>query len=113
MTSAKNEESVTDRAEIAPSIATNPISQTVNVGQTATFTVAVTGSASATLTYQWNKNGSAISGATSPSYTIPGATASDNGTQFTVTVTNALGNVTSNVATLTVDATVVAIDGEP
>ena len=85
-----------------PSITTQPVGKTVIAGQTATFSVTATGTA--TLTYQWNKNGSAIGGATSASYTTPATTTSDNGTQFTVTITNSAGNVTSNAATLTVNA---------
>ena len=84
-----------------PSIASQPTSQTVNAGQTATF--AVTASGTATLTYQWSKNGSAIGGATSASYTTPATASADNGAQFTVTVSNAAGNVTSSSATLTVN----------
>src|ERR1019366_585912 len=85
-----------------PAITTQPVNQTVASGQTATFMVAATGTA--TLTYQWKKNGIAISGATATSYTTPATTISDNGAQFTVTVTNSVGNVTSNAATLKVAA---------
>jgi acid phosphatase len=85
---------------VAPTITTQPTSQTVTVGQTATFTVAATGTAP--LSYQWRKNGSAISGATSSSYTTPATTSSDNGAQFTVAVSNSAGSTTSNAATLTV-----------
>jgi hypothetical protein len=85
-----------------PSITAQPASKTVLTGQTATFSVTATGTA--TLTYQWKKGGTAISGATSASYTTPATTSADNGAQFTVTVTNAAGNVTSNTATLTVTA---------
>jgi hypothetical protein len=88
---------------VAPTITTQPTSQTVTAGQTATFTVAATGTAP--LSYQWRKNGSAISGATSSSYTTPATTSSDNGAQFTVAVSNSAGNVTSNAATLTVGGT--------
>src|SRR5258708_1471474 len=84
----------------APSITTQPTSRTVTAGQPAAFTVAATGTAP--LTYQWKKNGTAISGATSSSYTTPATTSSDNGAQFTVTVSNSTGSVTSNSATLTV-----------
>ena len=86
---------------VAPSITRQPASQTVTAGQTATFTVAATGTA--TLTYQWNKNGAAISGATSATYTTPGTASSNNGSLFTVTVTNSVGSVTSSAATLTVN----------
>jgi hypothetical protein len=87
---------------VPPSITTQPASKTVSAGQTATFSVAATGTA--TLTYQWSKNGAAVTGATSASYTTPAATASDNGALFTVTVTNAYGSVTSGSATLTVSS---------
>jgi hypothetical protein len=85
-----------------PVITTQPASQTVNVGQTATFTVTATGTGP--LTYQWYDNGTAISGATSSSYTTPAAASTDSGSVFTVTVTNAGGTVTSTPATLTVSA---------
>src|SRR3989475_1681210 len=93
-------------AAVAPTITTQPASQTVTAGQTASFTVAATGTAP--LSYQWNKNGTAITGATSSSYTTPATTSSDNGAQFTVAVSNTAGNVTSNAATLTVNAAPVA-----
>ena len=83
-----------------PLIITNPASLTVEVGQTATFSVTATGAG--TLTYQWYKNGVAISGATSSSYTTPPAVLGDSGSVFTVTVSNANGTVTSLGATLTV-----------
>src|SRR4029077_610241 len=69
---------------VPPSITTQPASQTVTAGQTATFSVTATGTAP--LSYQWQKNGTAISGATSSSYTTPATTSSDNGAQFTVVV---------------------------
>src|SRR5205823_8394553 len=59
----------------------------------------------APLSYQWQKNGSAISGATAAIYTTPPTTSADNGAQFKVMVSNARGSVTSNAATLTVTAT--------
>ncbi len=88
-------------AAVAPSITAQPASQTVTVGQTATFSVAATGTAP--LTYQWKKNSVAMSGATSSTYTTPATTASDNGTKFSVVVSNAAGNATSTAATLTVN----------
>jgi ASPM-SPD-2-Hydin domain-containing protein/immunoglobulin I-set domain protein/Ig-like domain-containing protein len=89
-------------APVAPSITTQPASQTVTAGQTATFSVSASGTAP--LSYQWQKNGAAINGATSFSYTTPSETTSDNGAQFTVVVSNSAGSVTSNAATLTVNA---------
>ncbi len=84
----------------APSITTHPASQSVTAGQTATFSVAATGTAP--LTYQWQKNGANISGATSSSYTTPATTTADNGSTFRVIVSNSVGSATSNSATLTV-----------
>jgi len=83
-----------------PAITTAPTNQTVTIGRTATFSVVASGSA---LTYQWNKNGAAITGATSASYTTPGTTYGDNTSSFTVTVGNAAGSVTSSAATLSVN----------
>jgi Glycoside hydrolase 123 N-terminal domain/Immunoglobulin I-set domain/Glycoside hydrolase 123, catalytic domain len=91
-------------APVAPSITTQPVSQTVTAGQTATFTVAATGTAP--FSYQWQKSGANIVGATSASYTTPATMTTDNGAQFAVVVSNSAGNVTSNAATLTVNAAV-------
>jgi C1A family cysteine protease len=89
----------------APTITTQPASQTVNLGATATFNVVAAGTVP--LGYQWSKGGAAISGATSASYTTPPAAATDNGATFQVVVTNAAGSATSSSATLTVTAPVV------
>jgi outer membrane protein assembly factor BamB len=88
---------------VAPAITAQPAAQTVAVGQTATFTVAASGTAP--MTYQWQKSGAAISGATAPSYTTPATTTADNGTVFVAVVTNAAGSATSGQAKLTVQAT--------
>ena len=88
---------------VAPSIATQPISQTIPSGQTATFAVMASGTAP--LAYQWQLNGSPISGATAASYTTPAESASSSGAQFSVVVSNSVGNATSTSAVLTVNAT--------
>lgn len=85
-----------------PSITAQPANQTVTAGQTASFSVSATGTMP--LTYQWQKNGSAISGATAATYTTPATTSADNGAQFKVVVSNSKGSATSNAATLTVTA---------
>ena len=97
-TTTPNDNGSSDPA--APMITTQPVSQTVTVGQSASFFVVAT--ASAPLSYQWQKNGVNIAGATSSSYTTPPTTAGDNSAKFTVVVSNSAGSVTSNVATLTV-----------
>ena len=86
---------------VPPSITTQPSSQTVTAGQTATF--AVTASGTAPLSYQWQKNGTPVGG-NSASYTTPPTTTGDNGAQFTVVVSNSAGTTTSNAAMLTVNA---------
>src|SRR5450432_1465967 len=75
------------RPVVAPAILSQPIGQTVTVGQTASFSVSASGTGP--LVYQWYKNGVAIGGATSSTYTTPATVVGDNGAVFTVTVTNA------------------------
>ena len=94
-----------------PSITRQPSSVAVTAGQTATFSVSASGTAP--LTYQWRKNGTAISGATSSSYTTPAATTSDNGSQFNVLVSNSAGSVTSNIVSLTVTANSYLLSASP
>jgi acid phosphatase len=86
---------------VAPSITAQPKSETVEAGATASFTVVASGTAP--LAYQWSENGTAISGATSATYTTGPTTSSDNGEQFTVRVTNSAGSVISGAASLTVN----------
>ena len=95
-----------DTAE-QPAITQQPADLSVIVGQPATFSVSASGAAP--LSYQWQKNGTAISGATSSSYTTPATAMSDNHAQFAVAVSNSLGNVTSRNATLTVSASPVNV----
>jgi hypothetical protein len=86
-----------------PTITTQPANVSVTVGNTATFTVVASGTAP--LTYQWQKSGTAIPGATASSYTTPATAIGDNGSTFGVMVNNSAGSVTSTMATLTVTAT--------
>jgi HYDIN/CFA65/VesB-like, Ig-like domain/Cep192 domain 4/Immunoglobulin domain/Immunoglobulin I-set domain len=95
-----------DAGSVAPAITSQPASRTVTAGQTASFSVTVSGTSP--FSYQWIKNGAAISGATSSIYATPATTTADNNAQFTVRVSNSAGNATSNAATLTVDAGLVA-----
>jgi len=59
----------------------------------------VTAYSSAALTYQWQKNGVNIGGATGASLNLTNVQATDNGT-FTVVITDSIGPVTSVPATL-------------
>ena len=86
----------------APTITSQPVSATVAVGASASFSVAATGSG--TLSYQWRKGGAAIAGAASPTLSIPSAQTFDAAT-YTVLVSNSAGSVVSPGATLTVQST--------
>ena len=87
-------------ANTPPSITSHPSNRTVAVDQSATFSV--TASGAAPLSYQWQRNGANIAGATSSSYTLASAQASNNGARFRAVATNPFGTATSNEATLTV-----------
>jgi hypothetical protein len=84
-------------------ITTQPASVTVTAGGSATFTVVAT-AGSSTISYQWRRNGTAISGATSATLTLSNVTSANDAGDYTVVVTTDAGMVTSNVATLTVNA---------
>ena len=86
----------------APTITTQPVSQTVTAGQAATFTVVAAGSP--TLTYQWQRNHANITGAAAATYSTPATSTSDSGATFDVIVTNSAGSVTSASVALTVNA---------
>lgn len=77
-----------------------PVDQTVPLGDSATFSVTAIGEPP--LAYQWQRNGGDIAGATGNVHTTPATTASDDGTVFTVVVSNASTSVTSAPATLSV-----------
>jgi hypothetical protein len=86
-------------ANLAPTITTQPASQTVLTGASVTFTAAASGTPAPT--YQWQKNGANIAGCTSASYTIASVATGDAGT-YTVVATNSAGSATSSGAVLTV-----------
>ncbi len=91
---------------VAPTITAQPASQSVTLGQTATFSVTAAGTAP--LTYQWQKNSANISGATAASYTTPATVAGDSGAKFDVVISNTVGSQTSTMATLTINAVTVS-----
>jgi len=75
------------------SILTQPQNQEVPVSQPATFSVTATGVTS----YQWQRNGTNISGATSSVYTIPATVPGDNGATFQVVLNGVLTSVAANL----------------
>jgi len=89
-----------------PSIVTQPVSQAVSADGTATFSVVAGGDGP--FTYQWLRNGIAIAGATSTSYTTPVLMSGDSGSSFSVRVTNAGGVTISTAALLTVNSSIPA-----
>ncbi|MEK8051097.1 DUF3500 domain-containing protein [Ideonella sp. DXS22W] len=94
--------SSTSTEATVPTISTQPASVSVVAGASASFSVVASGSG--TLSYQWRKGGSAISGATASSYSIAATSSSDAGS-YDVVVSNSAGSVTSSAATLTVSST--------
>lgn len=90
----------------APAISTHPQPATVIAGQTATFSVGVTGTQP--MSYQWKKgvsnlsNGGNIAGASSATLTISNTSAAD-AANYSVVITNVLGTTTSAEAALTVN----------
>jgi len=82
----------------APEITSQPSSITVSAGQPASFSVSASGTAP--LSYQWQRNGGDIAGATATTFTLPTTTLADDGAVFTAVVTNAAGSATSNGAVL-------------
>ncbi len=92
----------TQAAASPPVITTQPLSITVAGGQSASFTVVAT--SADTPTYRWTRNGVAIAGATSATYTAAAVQLSDSGASFVAQVTNAAGTAASTAARLTVNA---------
>ena len=83
----------------APSISTQPQSQSVLAGQTATFSV--TASGTLPLNYQWRLGGTNLSGATTNPFVLANVQTTNAG-NYSVVITNIAGSVTSSVATLTI-----------
>lgn len=88
-------------------IASQPTDQIVDVGATATFTVAATGATP--LAYQWRFNDANLAGRTTASLVLANGQSTNAG-NYTVVVTNACGSVTSRIAVLTF-STVHRIEG--
>jgi hypothetical protein len=83
-----------------PTITTQPASRTAVIGQAAALSVAALGNP--TPTFQWQRNGIPLAGATGNTLAFAAAQTADSGS-YNVIVTNASGSVTSATATLTVN----------
>jgi hypothetical protein len=82
-----------------PTIVIQPVSK--DVLSDGVLNLAVTAQGSAVLSYQWFRNGSPISGATTETFSVSGVTSANSG-EYTVRVSNLVGSVTSQAATLRV-----------
>ena len=82
----------------APKVTADPVSVAVVAGLSPTLTASVSGQQ---LSYQWNFKGTAIPGATLPTLTLKKVTSANAG-DYTLTVSNLGGTVTSKAATLTI-----------
>ena len=80
-----------------PTFASQPTGQNVNPGTNVTFTATAT--STLPISYQWQKDGVAISGATTTSLVVNNVQVANLGS-YTLVATNAVGPTTSNAAVL-------------
>lgn len=90
---------------VAPAITVQPADQTVTEGQSATFAVTASGTS---LSYQWKKGTAEIANATSATYTAQNVTTADDGSEYSCTIKNSAGTVTSRTAKLSVTQNITA-----
>ena len=83
-----------------PQITTQPTNITVIEGGTATFSVQV--SRGVGMSYQWQRNGAIITGATSSVYSFSPVQLADSGASFRCVLVNSYGTTNSSSALLTV-----------
>jgi pectate lyase len=88
---------------VAPSFISQPASQIAVVGSTVSFSAQAAGTAP--ISYQWNRNGTPIAGATSTTLTLTNVQTTNAGS-YTLTASNSVGSVTSDAAVLTVTTSV-------
>ncbi len=89
----------------APSLASQPRSQSVIAGSMVTFTTVASGNPAPILQWERSFDGLlwlAIGGETRESYTLPATQGLDDGSQFRVVASNSVSSITSQSATLTV-----------
>ena len=93
-----------------PYMTSQPVSRTILVGGSVTFSASANGSAP--LAYLWACNGTNISGATNPTLTLTNVQLSQAG-NYVLTVTNAFGGIWSSNAILTVNGIRPSITNQP
>jgi hypothetical protein len=89
----------------APIITSQPLSQSITIGQTANFSVSVSGATP--LSYFWFKASTLLTNSANPSFAVVNAQFADAGI-YSVMVSNSLGTATSSNAVLTVNTNAVA-----
>lgn len=104
--SASTSTTTTTSTSSAPKLSSTPKSQVVVKGKTASFKVSATGSG--TLKYQWKRNGVNITGGTKATLSLSNCQDKNAG-DYTVTVSNTKGSVTSTPAALIVSSTPAAL----
>lgn len=88
---------------VPPVISQQPTNLSIISGSPATFNVGASGVPA--VKYQWSENGNPIANATNAACTVSNAQGADNGSIFSVTVSNNVSVVTSSNATLSVLST--------
>jgi hypothetical protein len=93
-------------APVGPQVTTQPVSEVVASGSSATFSAAASGDPPPSVQWQVNMNNGQgwgnIANATSPSYTVNDVTQAENGYQYQAVFTNVVGSVTTNAVSLTI-----------
>jgi hypothetical protein len=94
----------------APAITAQPASASVTSGTSVTFSAAAAGTPTPTVQWQVSTDGgstwSAVSGATTTSYTLSATSTAESGYEYRAVFTNSAGSATTAAATLTVSASV-------
>lgn len=88
-----------------PTITSQPSGSTLNVNSPLSLTISASGNG--TLSYQWFKNGSALTGQTGSTLTISSVTTNDAGTYYCV-VTNTISSVTVTTQSTSVNVIVLS-----
>ncbi len=100
-------EAATLTVQKLPAVTKQPVSTTVDEGQSASFEAAASGFPAPTVQWELSTDGgstwSPVAGATADKFTIANVVASERGDEYRAVFTNAAGSATSEAATLTVD----------
>jgi hypothetical protein len=105
---------------LPPTITTEPVSQTVTAGSTATFTAAASARPTSSVQWQVSVNGGATfgndrsdSGSATGRLTVENTSLAENGYEYRAVFSNTAGRATSTAATLTVGAPAAAVIRRP